>query len=93
MMVHILRGADEQGKRIEDDVEESQLIKMEGIVDNENETARIVEYCLAGCEGSAHRTNLPDAPTHFCNRHVHRSVHVKLKKLPEGMEAIAQSLI
>lgn len=92
MLVHILRGADENGNREELDVEESELLRTDGLIDNEDEKTTIVEYCEKGCKGSAHVTRVPDAPTHFCNHHVHRSVHVQLKKWPEGMVAIAQPL-
>lgn len=60
--------------------DESELIKREGSIDNDNETTQTVEYCLIGCEGEAHKTNTPDSVSHFCNFHVHRSVHVTLKK-------------
>ena len=68
---------------------ESELQKREGTVDNDNEHTTSVEYCLANCPGEAHRTNTPDASGHFCNQHVHRSAHVTLKKglFAEGVAA------
>lgn len=73
---------------IKGDLDESLLEKKTGEVDNENESTSTIEYCLAGCSGSAHRTGIPDSPSHFCSQHVHRSVQVTLK---EG--AISQSVI
>lgn len=62
------------------EMDESLLITRTGEIDNENELTSTVEYCLRDCKGQAHRTGVPDAVGHFCSRHVHRSVHVKLKK-------------
>lgn len=62
------------------DVDEALLMKREDSIDNENEKTGIVEYCLNGCNGPAHVTGIPDSATHFCNQHVHRSVHVTVKK-------------
>ena len=62
---------------------ESALVKREGLVDNDNERTTTVEYCLINCSGSAHATHTPDSPSHFCNNHVHRSVHVTVKKIAE----------
>jgi hypothetical protein len=62
-------------------IEESMLMKREGVIDNENEFTTTVEYCLSGCNGPAHVTGKPDSLSHFCNQHVHRSVHVTVKKL------------
>jgi hypothetical protein len=59
---------------------ESELEKREQVLDNENEHTTSVEYCLIGCPGLAHKTGVPDASSHFCNFHVHRSAHVRLKK-------------
>jgi len=56
------------------------LIKRDGVVDNDNEYTTTVEYCLLGCSGQAHKTGRPDALGHFCNAHVHRSAHVRLKR-------------
>lgn len=70
-------------------LEEDLLIRRDGLVDNENEKTTTVEYCLIGCNGPAHVTEKPDSPGHFCNQHVHRSVHVTLKKnvLADGVAA------
>jgi len=62
-------------------LDESLLIKRENVIDNENECTSSVEYCLKGCNGQAHITGQADAETHFCNQHVHRSVHVTLKRV------------
>lgn len=62
-------------------LDESLLIKHEGVVDNDNEKTSVVEYCLAGCHGPAHLTGKPDSETFFCYQHVHRSVNIALKKV------------
>jgi hypothetical protein len=85
MKVHILHPPDVFGRRREDDVDESELICLETVIDNEDERAEMIEYCFKGCRGMAHRTGVPDAPSHFCNAHVHRSAHVTKKKWPDGM--------
>ena len=74
------------------EVDESKLIKREGSIDNDNEKTQTVEYCLIGCEGEAHKTNVPDSESHFCRWHVHRSVHVTLKK-PVALEGVAGSFL
>jgi hypothetical protein len=68
--------------------EESDLMKLPGLVDNDNEHTTTVEYCLLNCPGDAHQTGVPDSASHFCNQHVHRPVHVTLKKAVSG-EGIA----
>lgn len=60
-------------------IEESRLQRREGVVDDEREHTEWVEYCLIGCEGQAHKTEVPDSESHFCDRHVHRSAHRRLK--------------
>ena len=70
------------------DRDESTLRKTEGVIDNEIELTRVVEYCLPACEGSAHVTGQPDAPHHFCARHIHRSVHVHLKQGNAALSAV-----
>jgi hypothetical protein len=75
MLIHILREENESGQRVEDDVDESRLVKTEGLVDNENERTTWVEYRFPGSDVI-----------------VHRSCHVTLKKMPEGLTAIAASL-
>jgi len=65
-------------------VDESQLIKTEGSIDNENEKTTWVEYCLKDCQGTAHNTSIPDQEGLFCSKHIHRSAHITLKKVPEA---------
>lgn len=62
------------------DMDESLLMKRNGLVDNEDELTTTVEYCLAGCTSNAHRTGIPESPGYFCSRNVHRSVNMTLKK-------------
>lgn len=70
------------------DMDETALVKLEDRIDNAHECTTIVEYCLKGCEGPAHRTGIPDAPSYFCSQHVHRSAAVSLKEWPEGLAAV-----
>jgi len=70
------------------DRDESALIKKETLVDNDHERTTTVEYCLVGCDGQAHRTGMPDAPSYFCAKHVHRSVAVHIKEWPSANGAI-----
>lgn len=69
----------DQGRTIQE-VEEATLQRRDDIVDNENETIRSVEYCFVNCPGAAHHAGVPDSESHFCNKHVHRSASVVLKK-------------
>jgi hypothetical protein len=70
--------------------DESELMKLPGLVDSDDEHTTTVEYCLLNCPGDAHKTGVPDSASHFCNQHVHRSVHVTLKKAVTA-ESIADS--
>lgn len=64
---------------IQGPMDEALLIKHESHIDNENEKTDMVEYCLVGCSGEAHKTGQADVPNCFCVHHVHRSAHVTLK--------------
>jgi hypothetical protein len=61
-------------------MDESELQKRVDEIDNEDEHTTAIEYCVLGCDGSAHFTGVPDSESHFCELNVHRSVHIKLKK-------------
>lgn len=61
-------------------LDESLLMKREDVINNENERTETVEYCLKDCNGWAHVTGKPVSELFFCDQHVHRSVHVTLKK-------------
>ncbi len=63
-------------------IEESELIKTERTLENENEKTTSVEYCSINCDGPAHNTSIPDSESFFCAKHIHRSAHVTLKKHP-----------
>lgn len=69
-MIHTTRG----------ELDEALLMKRDDQFDNEHEMTTTVEYCLVDCPGVAHRTGEPDAPSHFCDLHVHRSAAVVLKQ-------------
>lgn len=70
------------------EMDESALQKREDVRETDNERTTSVEYCLADCEGAAHRTGVPDAPPVFCTQHVHRSAHVTLKRWPHGLGGV-----
>lgn len=72
------------------DMDAALLERRDDSIEDDEKIVAITEYCQSGCEGNAHQTQRPDSPSHFCDRHVHRSVHVTLKKWPEGMEGLAQ---
>lgn len=55
-MIHILREPDSDGVRIEDDIEETVLIKTEGVVDDDNEHTTWVEYRFPGSDVVVHRS-------------------------------------
>lgn len=69
-------------------LDESLLLKREDVIDNDNERTNAVEYCLAGCSGPAHSTGQPDSASCFCSQHVHRSVHVALKRVDALQSAL-----
>lgn len=71
-------------------MDETTLLKREGIVDNANEYTTTIEYCLPDCDGRAHKTGVPDADGHFCNKHIHRGANVALKKGNEAISIIGQ---
>lgn len=64
------------------ELDEVALLKTDTLVDNDHERTITVEYCLVDCGGPAHQTGIPDAASHFCDQHVHRSVHVTIKEWP-----------
>lgn len=65
-------------------MDEADLRKTEGTLDDEETHMAWVEYCLVDCTGTAHHSRYPDAPGVFCRQHVHRSVSGVLKR---GLEA------
>lgn len=56
--------------------------------DTDDLTTEWTEYCLPDCVGPAHDTGMADTPVVFCAHHIHHSVHVTLKRWPEGMGAL-----
>lgn len=56
MLIHILRDSVAGAERVEDDVEESALVKTEGVIDNEHEYTTWVEYRFPGSDVIVHRT-------------------------------------
>jgi hypothetical protein len=71
---------------------EESLLKLEVVIDNDEEYTTSVEYCLVGCDGSAHTLNTAQGEGCFCPKHVHRSVHVTKKKWPEALQGIIKDL-
>lgn len=74
-------------------VDESDLHKTTGTIDDDVERTTWVEYCERACEGPAHTTGTGDAPGVFCARHIHRSVDMRLKKnvVADGIAAMLGS--
>ena len=73
---------------VESDVDASTLKSIDTIREDDRQRIHSIEYCLLVCDGPAHATGIPDTVAHFCDRHVHRSVHVDVKVWPEGMGAL-----
>ena len=61
----------------------SQLLRREDSFNEDIGSLTAVEYCVLDCPGQAHQTGQRDAPEHFCNLHVHRSVNLTVK---EGLD-------
>ncbi len=74
---------------VESDVDESSLQRKDTFHDDADATVRTVEYCRIGCQGNAHTTGVADSADMFCAKHVHRSVHVDVKRWPHGMSGLA----
>lgn len=55
-LIHILREPNDEGIRVEDDVEERLLEKTEGEIDNDNERTIWVEYRFPGSDVVVHRS-------------------------------------
>lgn len=56
MMIHILREENAAGVRVPDEVDESLLIKTEGVVANDDEHTTWVEYRFPGSDVVVHRS-------------------------------------
>ena len=90
---------------VEERVEESLLVRIELQFEDDNERTTVVEYCLASCDNPVHdranreqreaRWDALDKKTAivWCERHVHRSSHVQLKRWPAGLDGVAQALV
>ena len=55
-MIHILREPNADGVRVEDDVEDFALIKLEGVIDNDDEHTTWVEYRFPDSNVIVHRS-------------------------------------
>jgi hypothetical protein len=71
--------------------DEAQLLRRDDLWDTETEHTTAVEYCLVDCPGLAHQTGQATGTGCFCERHVHRSVHVTLKQ-PLDIGCVTQPL-
>jgi hypothetical protein len=76
---------------IHGEMDDTQLIRRDDVVDTDNEYTTSVEYCLKDCLGPAHRTGQATGTGCFCERHVHRSVHVTIKQ-PLAIGCVTQPL-
>lgn len=65
------------------DVREDRLIKRVDVVETDDHRVEAVEYCPIECHGLAHVRNEPFGAGCFCPFHVHRSVSVTVKRMPE----------
>lgn len=68
--------------------DDAELVKRAERLEDDEMIVDTVEYCLPSCDGRAHMGNVPDATSHFCDRHIHRSVHVTMKQWPAGLGAV-----
>lgn len=75
-----------------EEVDDSRLIRVDGLIDNDVEYTTTVEYCFLDCPGQAHRTLINDAPGHLCNFHVHRSASIYLKQGLAGVGDLGKFL-
>lgn len=55
-LIHIARAPDVNGYRAEDDVDESLLVKTEGVIDNDHERTTWVEYRFPESDVIVHRS-------------------------------------
>lgn len=78
--------------RISCEIDESRLQKREDVIENDDHRIVAVEYCLANCDGDAHRTGIAQGLGSFCERHVHRSVDMTVKRWPIEAGAVAATL-
>jgi hypothetical protein len=56
MLVHVLLPPDSAGNRVESDVEDDRLVKLDGVVDDDNEHTTWVEYRFPGSDIIVHRS-------------------------------------
>lgn len=56
MLIPILREADRDGVRVSDMVDDTWLVKTEGVLDNEHERTTWVEYRFPGSDVIVHRS-------------------------------------
>ena len=56
VLVHILRLPDSKGVRVEDDVDEAELVKTTSLLDNDHERTTAVEYRFPGSDIIVHRS-------------------------------------
>jgi hypothetical protein len=61
-------------------IDESQLLKREECIDNDNERTVTVEYCAIDCDGEAHRTGVAQGVGCFCPKNIRRDVGMELKR-------------
>ena len=71
------------------DIDDSLLLKTEYLAaDTDDDHIVWTEYCDPSCPGEAHKTGRPETKTMFCTRHLHHSVHVTKKRIPESLSTI-----
>jgi len=65
------------------EMRESALQKRVDVLEDADRRIEAVEYCVRGCLGMAHVSGVATGLGCFCPDHVHRSVHVTVKQVPE----------
>jgi hypothetical protein len=65
-------------------MDESELQWRVDVLESTDKRVQSIEYCPRECTGEAHATGRAERAGCFCPNHVSRSVHVQMKRWPEG---------
>lgn len=74
------------------EMDEALLQRHDLQIDNEDHRLDAVEYCVRDCQGQAHITGIAQGDGCFCERHIHRSVDLHVKRFPVECGGRAASL-
>lgn len=75
------------------ELDEAQLQRYDSVYEDDEIRLDLIEYCLVGCEGDAHKTGVAQGDGCFCEKHVHRSASGQVKRWPVEASGVAQSLV